>query len=157
MEEDVDLERETKTFQLSTGLLVRGEGGYEFYGFVEGENQESRRLRYFYMLDDEWEGWEGFRCYYVRAGGDAVFINLTEKDAQVVVGAENSRPKVSPEMVQIEYGGEIVLAEMWVFENSECFEMLESWEEEDKELRESLLGVKWWELGNEEEGGRKAL
>ena len=142
MEEDVELNRATRTFRLSTGTLVRGKGEYEFYGFVEGENKENRRLRYFYMEDDEWDGWEGLRDYYVRAGGDAVPINLTERDEEILMGAESSRPKISPEIVQIECGGEIVLAEMFVIENRACSVLLELWEEADKEVREILLGVK---------------
>ena len=74
MEEDVDLNRATRTFRLSTGLLVRGEGEYLFISFVEGKNQASRQLRYFYLIDDEWEGEEGLRTYYIRVGGETVFM-----------------------------------------------------------------------------------
>ena len=113
MEEDVELERETKKFRLSTGLLMRGEGGFDFYGFVEGKNQESRQLQHFWVEDGETEGKEGCVYYYVRVGGEATwFPTFTEEDAQVVYGTERPLPEVSREIVEIKFGGDVMLAEM---------------------------------------------
>ena len=54
MEEDVKLQKAPKAVRLSMGMLSRGEGEVVFFGFVEGENQMSRRLRHVWVEDVEW-------------------------------------------------------------------------------------------------------
>ena len=54
MEEDVKLQMAPKAVRLSTGMLSRGEGEFAFFGFVEGKNQTSRRLRHVWVEDIEW-------------------------------------------------------------------------------------------------------
>ena len=104
------------------------------------------------MEDGETEGKEGCVYYYVRVGGEATwFPTFTEEDAQVLLGKGMKHPEALWEIVEIEFGGDVMLAEMVEFQYSAFVELLKSWEE-DKEMRERVTWVKlsWWEFGMEE-------
>ena len=99
-------------------------------------------------------GEEGWCYHYIRADEEVLCVRLDEEDGEVFREATIIPMDVSPEIIRIEFGGNLVWAESLVFENNACFELLEAWEKEDKERCETLTGVKqsWWKIEKEEEG-----